>query len=83
MLLLSLQHCSGPIRLDKEVYKRSAKTFANVFQLILSIVKGQKLLLPSPLRSLLQRNFNIRGSLNKFPDFFRIGTFIEGTHMKL
>ena len=26
---------------------------------------------------------NIRGSLNKFPDFFRIGTFIDSTHMKL
>ena len=24
-----------------------------------------------------------RGSLNKFPDFFRIGTFIDSTHMKL
>ena len=26
---------------------------------------------------------NVRGSLNKFPDFFRMGTFIESTHMKL
>ena len=25
----------------------------------------------------------IRGSLNKFPDFFRMGTFIDITHMKL
>ena len=25
----------------------------------------------------------IRGSLNKFPDFFRLGTFIDSTHMKL
>ena len=25
----------------------------------------------------------IRGSLNKFPDFFRIGAFIDSTHMKL
>ena len=25
----------------------------------------------------------VRGSLNKFPDLFRIGTFIESTHMKL
>ena len=25
----------------------------------------------------------IRGSLNKFPDFFRMGTFIDSTHMKL
>ena len=27
--------------------------------------------------------FNIRVSLNKFPDFFRMGTFIDSTHMKL
>ena len=25
----------------------------------------------------------IGGSLNKFPDFFRMGTFIDSTHMKL
>ena len=25
---------------------------------------------------------NIRGPLNKFPDFFRMGTFIDSTHMK-
>ena len=25
----------------------------------------------------------IRRSLNKFPDFFRMGTFIDSTHMKL
>ena len=25
----------------------------------------------------------IRGSLNKFPDFFRMSTFIDSTHMKL
>ena len=24
--------------------------------------------------------FNIRGSLNKFTDFFRMGTFIDSTH---
>ena len=29
------------------------------------------------------RNFDdIQGSLNKFPDFFRMGTFIDSTHMK-
>ena len=26
---------------------------------------------------------DIRGSLNKFPDFYRMGTFIDSTHMKL
>ena len=25
----------------------------------------------------------IRGSLNKFPDFLRMGSFIDSTHMKL
>ena len=25
----------------------------------------------------------VRGSLNKFPDFFHMGTFIDSTHMKL
>ena len=25
----------------------------------------------------------IRGSLNEFPDFFHMGTFIDSTHMKL
>ena len=25
----------------------------------------------------------IRGSLDKFPDVFRMGTFIDSTHMKL
>ena len=27
-------------------------------------------------------NNSIRGSLNKFPDFFRMDTFIDSTHMK-
>ena len=33
--------------------------------------------------SLLYNIFDIRGSLNKFPDFFRMGTFIDSTLMKL
>ena len=28
-------------------------------------------------------SIQIRESLNKFPDFFRTGTFIDSTHMKL
>ena len=28
-------------------------------------------------------NIYIRGSLNKFPDIFCMGTFIDSTHMKL
>ena len=31
----------------------------------------------------LSFNIFIRGSLNKFPDFFRMATFIDSTHMKL
>ena len=27
--------------------------------------------------------FVLRGSLNKFPDFVRMATFIDSTHMKL
>ena len=27
--------------------------------------------------------WKIRGSLNNFPDFFRMGTFIDSAHMKL
>ena len=26
---------------------------------------------------------NLQGSLNKFPDFFHMGSFIDSTHMKL
>ena len=26
---------------------------------------------------------NIYGAYDKFPDFFRVGTFIDSTHMKL
>ena len=33
--------------------------------------------------SLLLISLHIRGSLNKFPDFFRMDTFIDSTHMKL
>ena len=29
------------------------------------------------------RLFTIRGSLNQFPDFFRMGPFIDSTHSKL
>ena len=28
-------------------------------------------------------NKKLRGSLNRFPDFFRMGTFIDSKHMKL
>ena len=28
-------------------------------------------------------NLDLQGLLNKFPDFFHIGTFIDSTHMKL
>ena len=27
--------------------------------------------------------YDVRGSLNKFPDFFHMGTFIDSTHKKL
>ena len=28
-------------------------------------------------------SYHMWGSLNKFPDFFRLGTFIDSIHMKL
>ena len=31
----------------------------------------------------IDTTINIRESLNKFPDFFRMGTFIDSTYMKL
>ena len=34
-------------------------------------------------KTLMQIKYYIRGSLNKFPDFFRMGIFIDSTHMKL
>ena len=33
--------------------------------------------------SIYQETINVRGAYDKFPDFFRMGTFIDGTHMKL
>ena len=30
-----------------------------------------------------KRGWCVQGSLNKFPDFFPVGTFIDSTHMKL
>ena len=35
------------------------------------------------LLHLQKSHYNIQGSLNKFPDFFHMGTFIDSTHMKL
>ena len=37
-------------------------------------------LMPNPVYTYI---LDIRGSLDKFPDFFRMGTFIDSTHMKL
>ena len=40
-----------------------------------------KMSLPLPI--CVHVDIYILGSLNKFPDFFRTGTFIDSTHMKL
>ena len=45
--------------LDRAVYKGSAKIFAKICKSVFNIVKGQHLLIPRPLCSLLQRKFNI------------------------
>ena len=34
-------------------------------------------------RGLVSIKDYVQGSLNKFPDFFRLGNFIDSTHMKL
>ena len=43
--------------------------------------------IPTQFAQLYDLNYSyqmiILGSLNKFPDFFRVGTFIDSTHMKL
>ena len=45
---------------------------------------GQSLgLTKESLFLLIPSSSEVRGSLNKFPAFFRIGTFIDSTHMKL
>ena len=43
---------------------------------------GEMLKKPDQLSTFRQSEI-VRGSLNKFPDFFRMGTFIDSTHMKL
>ena len=35
------------------------------------------------LQNLAESCLYLRGAYNKFPDFLRIGTFIDSTHMKL
>ena len=57
-------------QLDLEV-RRLARRFECLY---LKILKKETILGVQP---------NLRGSLNKFPDFFRMGTFINSTHMKL
>ena len=57
-----------------------------VWYLFLSRIQMIGLLTESPSSRVLIYIYiyiYIRGSLNKFPDFFRIDTFIDSTHMKL
>ena len=35
------------------------------------------------LFDILYSLYKLRGAYDKFPDFFRMGTFIDSTHMKL
>ena len=37
----------------------------------------------SSTSDIVSSEYHLWGSLNKFPDFFRMGTFIDSTHMKL
>ena len=52
----------------------------NQYKLDRPCKNAQQTRLPFPLDSTQQY---IQGSLNKFPVFFRMGTFIDSTHMKL
>ena len=36
-----------------------------------------------PIKTWANAKFKLRGAYDKFPDFFRMGTFIHSTHMKL
>ena len=36
----------------------------------------------STFKNFIKKSY-IQGAHNKFPDFFRMGTFIDSTHMKL
>ena len=55
---------------------------SSILPLHLGIVAIEKGAFRSP--STMVANFTLlQGSLNKFPDFFRMGTFIDSTHMKL
>ena len=44
---------------------------------------NQNIYVERVLFMLIAHKLNVRGSLNKFPDFFRMGTFIDSTHIKL
>ena len=39
--------------------------------------------MPNPIHTNILNISYIRGAYDKFPDFSRIGTFIDSTHMKL
>ena len=41
-------------------------------------------LFPKTVNYLIWNSYlKLRGAYDKFPDFFRMGTFIDSTHMKL
>ena len=57
------------------------------FELFLHILLKFEIILMKIVQVIRLQNdikvFEIQGSLNKFPDFFRRGTFIDSTHMKI
>ena len=64
-----------------DVFARSAISSALSESVI--ICAGYRLLLAFFLYIYIYIYIYIQGSLTKFPDFFRMGTFIDSTHMKL
>ena len=52
---------------------------------VINCIEYKTIVMDDEIKKVLIINYSsyIQGSLNKFPDFFRMGTFIDSTHMKL
>ena len=78
-LLVDKKLLSKPkkITYSKKKYNKFIKVKLNVYELILLQL----------LCGILESRFfivnKIQGLFKRFPDFFRMGTFIDSTHMKL
>ena len=66
------------------IYIKFTSLVSNLFLVVMTIIRYymKKFFGCSYLYVYIYIYIYIRGSLNKFPDFFRMGTFIDSTHMK-